>query len=120
MTFIRPAPTGVGELAEAARRTRQIRVNQQTGTTYTFVVADNDRIVEFTSATAVTATVPSDLPAGWNCVVVQIGAGKVTFAAGGGSTVNSANSKLGISARYGTATIYSRGSGLYLLSGSLN
>lgn len=47
---------------------------------YTAVAADNRRKILFNSATAVTLTLPNSLPAGWECGVIQMGAGVVTIA----------------------------------------
>lgn len=56
-------------------------VNAQTGTTYTLVSSDNGKVITFNNAGAITLTVPSGLGNGFNCTVVQIGAGQVTFTA---------------------------------------
>ena len=48
---------------------------------------DNGAVLEVNSASAVTLTVPSTLPAGFNCIVSQVGAGQVTIAAGTSATV---------------------------------
>lgn len=50
--------------------------------------ADNGKVLEVNSATAITLTVPSTLAATFNCIVAQIGAGQVTIAAGAGASVN--------------------------------
>lgn len=56
-------------------------INAQTGTTYTLQASDNGKIVECSNAGAITVTVPASLGAGFNCVVVQLGAGQVTLSA---------------------------------------
>lgn len=62
--------------------------NDQTGTTYTFQASDSGKAVTLTNASAITATIPNSLPKGWNVLVIQGGAGQVTFAAGSGATLN--------------------------------
>jgi hypothetical protein len=52
-------------------------VSTQSSTTYTFSVSDCGTTVRFTSASAVTATIPQALPIGCNIAVVQAGAGQV-------------------------------------------
>lgn len=52
---------------------------------YTAAATDTSRILTFNAATAVTLTIPNTLVAGWNCTVIQIGAGQVTVAVTGGS-----------------------------------
>lgn len=54
-------------------------VNPQTGTSYSLVAGDNGKIVELNNASAITVTVPTSLGTGFNCVLVQLGAGQVTL-----------------------------------------
>lgn len=56
-------------------------------TSRALAATDNGAVLEVNSASAVTLTVPSTLPAGFNCIVSQIGAGQVTVAAGTSATV---------------------------------
>lgn len=53
--------------------------NVQSGTTYTMAASDCGKVVIFTSASAVTVTVPQTLTVGWHCRWEQQGAGKVSF-----------------------------------------
>ncbi len=46
---------------------------------YNITAADNGKILQSTSATAITITIPTGLPTGFNCTVVQMGAGQLTF-----------------------------------------
>ena len=63
-------------------------VNVQTGTSYTLLSADSGRIITLNNASAITLTVPSGLGVGFNCTVIQKGAGVVTFTASGTTIVN--------------------------------
>ena len=56
-------------------------------TSRALATADNGAVLEVNSASAVTLTVPSTLPVGFNCIVSQVGAGQVTVAAGTSATV---------------------------------
>lgn len=62
-------------------------INSQTGTTYTITAADNGKIITMNNASAITLTVPNTLFAGFNCMVVQLGAGQVTLS-GSGVTIS--------------------------------
>jgi hypothetical protein len=84
-------------------------INAQTGTTYTFVLTDgsnnsNNPLVTFSNASTQTVTVPPNsgvaFPVGTQIDVMQQGAGKVTFAAGAGVTINSQGGLLSIGAQY--------------------
>ena len=46
---------------------------------YSITAADNGKVIQSTSATAITLTIPTGLPTGFNCTVVQMGAGQITF-----------------------------------------
>jgi hypothetical protein len=46
---------------------------------YNLTAADNGKIIQSTSATAITVTIPTGLPTGFNCTIVQMGAGQITF-----------------------------------------
>jgi hypothetical protein len=59
-----------------------------TGTTYTPDVWDCYQLHHFTSASAVTVTIPTGLPAGCNMMFSQDGAGQVEVVAGSGFTLH--------------------------------
>ncbi len=79
---------------------------------------DNGMVLKVNSASTVTLTVPSTLPKGFSCAVVQYGAGKVTLAAGAGVTLRSAGSLLSTSAQYATIGVIPVGAAEYAISGS--
>ena len=54
-------------------------INEQTGTAYTLLAGDNGKVIKFTSGSAITLTLPSGLGEGFNCTVIQYGAGQITF-----------------------------------------
>lgn len=64
--------------------------NAQTGTTYTLVVGDLNKLVTASNASAITLTVPPSVFSANDVInIQQIGAGQVTFAAGSGVTITS-------------------------------
>ena len=64
--------------------------NAQTGTSYTLVAGDVNKLVTANNASAITITVPiSTFSANDVINVQQIGAGQVTFAAASGATITS-------------------------------
>ena len=99
--------------------------NLQSGTSYTFARVDNRQIVMFSSASAVTATVPSDtsqpkLLAGAEITIIQNGAGKVTFAAGTGVTINYLSSKtLASLGQYSRIKLTKTAANTWVLSGDI-
>jgi len=46
---------------------------------YNLSAADNGKIIQSTAASAITVTIPAGLPTGFNCTIVQMGAGQITF-----------------------------------------
>lgn len=62
--------------------------NAQTGTTYTLLVADTGKIITLDNAGAITLTVPTGLGAGFNCTIIQKGAGVVTVTPSGTTVIN--------------------------------
>ena len=66
--------------------------NNQTGTTYTFVLADKQALVTFGNALATTVTIPANASVAFDIFtgidVLQLGAGTVTFAPASGVTLN--------------------------------
>jgi hypothetical protein len=54
-------------------------INTQSGTTYTIDATDNGKVIQTTGASAITITIPNGLPTGFNCTIVQMGAGQITF-----------------------------------------
>lgn len=54
-------------------------INTQSGTNYTMDATDNGKVIQTTSSSAVTINIPTGLPNGFNCTVVQMGTGQITF-----------------------------------------
>lgn len=112
------AATVTGVVTAAGYASSSGILNAQTGTTYTLLTGDNGRVIKCTNAGAITVTVPSGLPVGFSCQVIQGGAGTVTFAASG-TTVNSFGSLLTTAGRYAAASIISDATNTFILTGNL-
>lgn len=98
-------------------------INEQTGTSYTFVLADSGIYCRFTNSSAVTVTVPPNtsvaFAVGTQIDVIQGGAGKVTLAQGSGVTINSLNGNKSLVGRYAGGTLIKRATDEWDLVGSL-
>jgi hypothetical protein len=79
--------------------------DDQTGTTYTFVAADSGKQVTLTNAAAVAATLPNNLPKGWNCLVWQGGAGQVTFSPASGATLRNRQGQTHTAGQYAMVSL---------------
>lgn len=75
-----------------------LTLNAQTGTTYTLVLGDKNKLVTLSNASSITVTIPTNATAafatGSQVNIQQIGAGQVTVAGAGGVTLNGTGTKL--------------------------
>jgi hypothetical protein len=95
------------------------KYNDQTGTTYTLLASDNGKVVTFNNASAITLTVPSGLPVGFNCLVLQKGAGQVTFTTSA-TTINNRQSLTKTAGQYAVASLISIASNSFVTGGDLS
>jgi hypothetical protein len=93
-------------------------INGQTGS-YSLVAGDNGKIVTMNVASANNLTVPASLAVGFNCTVIQLGAGQTTILASG-TTLNSYQGYLKISGQHGSASIVGYTSNVYNVAGNLS
>jgi hypothetical protein len=106
--------------SDAGYRISSSAINAQTGTTYSLLSTDNGEILTFNNGSAVTVTIPTGLPVGFNCTVIQLGAGQVGFTAAAGVTLNSYGGVLKLAGQHGAATIISYSSDVYNIAGTLS
>jgi hypothetical protein len=96
-------------------------INAQSGTTYTFVPADNGKLVTGSNGSATTFTVDTNanqgIAVGATISVLQIGAGKITIAAAGGVTINAKGGLLSCAAQYSGVTLLHTATDVWYLVG---
>lgn len=83
---------------------------------YPLTAADNGKILQSTSATAITITIPTGLPTGFNCTVVQMGAGQLTFS----GTYFNRGSFTKSASQYSIVSIIHLGSDKIIVSGEMS
>jgi hypothetical protein len=88
-------------------------------TSYNLAATDNAEVIQSTAASAITITIPTGLPTGFNCMVLQYGAGQITFAAASGVTIINRNSYTKTLGQYAIATVLHLGSNIVVISGEL-
>ena len=114
--------TGTGNISITGNVVAQSAINAQTGSTYTTVLGDANKLVTLSNGSGVTVTIPPNssvaYPVGTKIDFAQIGAGQVTVAAGSGVTVN-ATPSLNFRAQYSAATCIKTGTDTWLLVGDL-
>ena len=97
--------------------------NAQTGTTYTLVVGDLNKLVTASNASAITLTVPPSVFSANDVInIQQIGAGQVTFAQGSGVTITSTGATATapkIRAQYSSASVICTASNTFTIVGDL-
>lgn len=103
--------------------TTYLAFNAQTGTTYTFVLADAGKMVTSSNGSAQTFTVPPNssvaYPTGTQIIVQNIGSANCTLAQGSGVTIQSKDSNKEIDGQYAAATLIKTATDTWSLIGSL-
>ena len=85
---------------------------------HTLTNDDNGTVVVMNSGSAIKVIVPSGLASGFNCSVIQKGAGQVEFDNNSGaSTINNRQSHTKINGQYGVASIVAYATDTYILAG---
>ena len=100
-----------------------LQINAQTGTTYTFVLADAGKMVTSSNGSAQTLTVPPNssvaYATGTQIIVQAIGSGTATLAEGSGVTINSKDSNKEIDGQWAAATLIKTATDAWSLIGAL-
>jgi hypothetical protein len=111
-----------GDIRQEFDSTVGLFTTQQSGTTYTFVLGDRGTMVESTSASATTFTVPPNSSVAFvvNTVIswCQYGAGTLTIVAGAGVTLRTTSS-LVARTTYAEGSIRQRAINEWVVSGEL-
>lgn len=106
-----------------------LTLNAQTGTTYTFVLADNGKLVTASNASAQTYSIPTNasvaFPTGTQINVLQIGTGQVTINAvtSGTTTITSTGATAAapkLRAQYSAATCIKTGTDTWTVIGDIS
>jgi hypothetical protein len=100
-----------------------LAINAQTGTTYTFVLADAGKLVTSSNGSAQTFTVPPNssvaFDVGTQIIVQNIGSANCTLAQGSGVTIQSKDSNKEIDGQYAAATLIKTATDTWSLIGAL-
>lgn len=98
--------------------------NAQTGTTYTLVAGDVNKLVTASNASAITVTVPPSVYSANDVInIAQIGAGQVTFAQGAGVTITSTGATASAPkcrAQYSAVSVICTASNTFLVVGDIS
>ena len=95
----------------------------QTGA-FSLTSGDNGTVIYFNAAANATITLPNNLPAGFNVIVGQVGAGQATFVPAAGAMLNARLSKTKTAGQYAEVSLVVRSNvggaaATYLLAGDI-
>ena len=103
-----------------------LSINEQTGTTYTLVLADNGKFITSSNTSAITVTIPPSTSVayatGAQVNIIQKGAGQVTISQGSGVTIRSTGATATapkLRAQYSSATCIYEGSDIWYVVGDI-
>jgi hypothetical protein len=100
-----------------------LAINAQTGTTYTFVIADAGKLVTSSNGSAQTVTVPPNssvaFAIGTQIIVQNIGSANATLATAGTPTLNSKDANLEIDGQFAAATLIKTATDAWSIIGAL-
>ena len=82
------------------------KLNAQTATTYEVVSSDNGLIITLNNPAAITVTIDENLTAGFNCSLIQKGAGKVGVVAEGSGNIRNFDGHAYLAGQYAVGTIF--------------
>jgi hypothetical protein len=115
--------TGIKWASLSAVSTLDLTINAQTGTTYTLVSGDANKLVTLTNAGAITLTLPPSIfTAGQQIHIARMGAGALALAQGSGVTIVSTGATASaptLRAQYSTGTIICTASNTFLVIGDI-
>lgn len=94
------------------------QVVTEAGTSRTLSATDNGKIIYCTSGSAVTINCAADLGVGFNCTIIQGGAGKVTIAANS-QTLNSYSGLLSTMGQYAVVSLVAPVANTFIAAGNL-
>jgi hypothetical protein len=106
------------ELGDEIRRLAVGYVRDVAGTTDTILAADNGNVVRYTSASAVTVTIPPNLGANFTCTLIQWGGGQLTVSPGSGVTRNSEDAQYKTSGQYAAVDLFAVAADTFWMGGS--
>ena len=89
-------------------------------TSVSLAATDNAEVIQSNASSAITITIPAGLPTGFNCMVLQYGAGQITFSGASGVTIINRNGYNKTIGQYALVTILHIGSNNVIISGELS
>lgn len=105
--------------SEGGYRVTSNAIRTLTGTTYTLLSTDDGKIITSSNSSTQIFTIPTGLPVGFNCSVIQLGTGVVGFSAAAGVTLNSFAGKTFMAGQHAAVSIIEYATNIVNISGGL-
>ena len=105
--------------ADGGYRVTSNAIKALTGTSYTLLATDDGKIITSSNASLQKFEIPTGLPIGFNCSVIQLGAGPVGFSAASGVTLNTFAGKTLMAGQYSAVSIIEYATNLVNIAGGL-
>lgn len=98
-------------------------INAQTGTSYTLLASDAGRVIDHANSSAITVTLPNNLPQGFCLTYLQAGAGQITFSPASGASLRNYSTHTKTAGQWAAVTLWVRAnpggsSAEYVLAGA--
>jgi len=105
--------------SEGGYRITSNAIRSLTGTTYTFLTTDDGKIITSSNSSNQIFTIPTGLPVGFNCTVIQLGNAPVGFLGASGVTLNSFAGKTFTAGPHAAVSIIEYATNIVNISGGL-
>lgn len=105
--------------AAGGYRVTSTAIKTLTGTTYTLLTSDDGKILTTSNASLQKFEIPTGLPVGFNCSVIQLGTGPVGFSAASGVTLNTFAGKTLMAGQYAAVSIIEYENNIVNIAGGL-
>ena len=105
--------------AAGGYRVTSTAIKTLTGTTYTLLASDDGKIITTSNTSLQKIEIPTGLPIGFNCSVIQLSTGPVGFSAASGVTLNSFAGKTLMAGQHAAVSIIEYENNIINISGGL-
>lgn len=94
-------------------------ITENSSSLFSLSATYNNKVVQCTSTTSITAILPSSLPPGFNCMLIQLSSGQINIQGESGVTVSSFGNLVKTAGQHAPVSIICLAPGVYNISGNL-
>lgn len=96
-----------------------VSISTNSLSSFTLGSGDNNKVIQCTSTTGITVTLPNSLPQGFNCVLIQSNSGQINIQGESGVAVGSFGNLVKTAGQHAPVSIICLASGIYNIAGNL-